>query len=239
MLVAQVTYSDSLMFVFGGLALFLFGINLMSDSLKAAAGNNLKSIIEKTTNTPLKGILVGIILTVLIQSSSGTTALMIGLLRAGLMTLPQSVGLIMGANIGTTITAFIIGLPIADYGLLILFVGVIMMFFRNRRVHHIGGVFVGLGMLFVGLNTMSDGLKPLASTQLAEDMFHTFSTNWFLGTIFGTVFTALVQSSSAAIGVLQKLYAINAEGIESITLNGAIPILLGANIGTTITAFLA
>jgi phosphate:Na+ symporter len=227
------------MFVFGGLALFLFGINLMSDSLKAAAGNNLKSIIEKTTNTPLKGILVGIILTALIQSSSGTTALMIGLLRAGLMTLPQSVGLIMGANIGTTITAFIIGLPIADYGLMILFVGVIMMFFKNRRVHHIGGVFVGLGMLFVGLNTMSDGLKPLASTQLAEDMFHTFSTNWFLGTIFGTVFTALVQSSSAAIGVLQKLYAINAEGIESITLNGAIPILLGANIGTTITAFLA
>ncbi len=239
MFVAQVTYSDSLMFVFGGLALFLFGINLMSDSLKAAAGNNLKSIIEKTTNTPLKGILVGIILTALIQSSSGTTALMIGLLRAGLMTLPQSVGLIMGANIGTTITAFIIGLPIADYGLMILFVGVIMMFFKNRRVHHIGGVFVGLGMLFVGLNTMSDGLKPLASTQLAEDMFHTFSTNWFLGTIFGTVFTALVQSSSAAIGVLQKLYAINAEGIESITLNGAIPILLGANIGTTITAFLA
>lgn len=239
MLIAQVTYSDSLMFVFGGLALFLFGINLMSDSLKAAAGNNLKAIIEKTTNTPLKGILVGIILTVLIQSSSGTTALMIGLLRAGLMTLPQSVGLIMGANIGTTITAFIIGLPIADYGLMILFVGVIMMFFKNRRVHHIGGVFVGLGMLFVGLNTMSDGLKPLASTQLAEDMFHTFSTNWFLGTIFGTIFTALVQSSSAAIGVLQKLYAINAEGIESITLNGAIPILLGANIGTTITAFLA
>ena len=94
-------------------------------------------------------------------------------------------------------------------------------------------------MLFVGLNTMSDGLKPLASTQLAEDMFHTFSTNWFLGTIFGTIFTALVQSSSAAIGVLQKLYFINAEGIESITLNGAIPILLGANIGTTITAFLA
>lgn len=239
MLVGQVTYSDSLMFVFGGLALFLFGINLMSDSLKAAAGNNLKSIIEKTTNTPLKGILVGIILTVLIQSSSGTTALMIGLLRAGLMTLPQSVGLIMGANIGTTITAFIIGLPIADYGLFILFVGVVMTFFKSRRVHHIGGVLVGLGMLFVGLNTMSDGLKPLASTQLAEDMFHTFSTNWFLGTIFGTVFTALVQSSSAAIGVLQKLYAINAEGIESITLNGAIPILLGANIGTTITAFLA
>ena len=115
-------YSDNLMNLMGGLALFLFGINLMSDSLKLAAGNKLKMIIEKTTNTPLKGILVGIILTMLIQSSSGTTALMIGLVRSGLMTLPQSVGIIMGANIGTTVTAFIIGLPIADYGLMFLFV---------------------------------------------------------------------------------------------------------------------
>lgn len=239
MIYATVNYGDSLMFVFGGLALFIFGINMMSDSLKAAAGNKLKAIIEKTTNTPLKGILVGIVLTVLIQSSSGTTALMIGLLRAGLMTLPQSVGIIMGANIGTTVTAFIIGLPIADYGLYILFVGFIMSFMKNRKVHHFGGVLIGLGMLFVGLNTMSDGLKPLAQTQQAENMFNIFSNNWFLGTIFGTLFTGLVQSSSAAIGILEKLYALNAEGITSVTINGAIPILLGANIGTTITAFLA
>jgi len=227
------------MLVFGGLALFLFGINLMSDSLKAAAGNKLKSIIEKTTNTPLKGIFVGLILTLLIQSSSGTTALMIGLLRAGLMTLPQSVGVIMGANIGTTITAFIIGLPIADFGPVFLGVGVIMTFISNRKVHHFGGILVGLGMLFVGLDTMSSGLKPLAATEAATNMFHTFSNNWFLGTMFGTLFTAVVQSSSAAIGVLQKLYALNAEGIDSIALTGAVPILLGANIGTTITAFLA
>ncbi|MDO9629968.1 MAG: Na/Pi cotransporter family protein [Acholeplasmataceae bacterium] len=237
--VAAFMHGESIMFVFGGLALFVFGINMMSDSLKAAAGNKLKAIIEKTTNTPLKGILMGIFLTVLIQSSSGTTALMIGLLRAGLMTLPQAVGIIMGANIGTTVTAFIIGLPIADYGLLILFVGVVMSFVKNRKVHHFGGVLIGLGMLFVGLNTMSSGLKPLAATPAAEAMFQTFSNNWFLGTIFGTLFTALVQSSSAAIGVLEKLYALNAEGIESITLSGAIPILLGANIGTTITALLA
>ncbi len=237
--VSAFMYGESIMFVFGGLALFIFGINMMSDSLKAAAGNKLKAIIEKTTNTPLKGILVGIILTILIQSSSGTTALMIGLLRAGLMTLPQAVGIIMGANIGTTVTAFIIGLPVADYGLYILFVGVIMTFMKNRRVHHFGGVLVGLGMLFVGLNTMSDGLKPLAATPTAEAMFQTFSNSWFLGTIFGTLFTALVQSSSAAIGVLEKLYALNAEGIETITLHGALPILLGANIGTTVTALLA
>lgn len=239
MIYASINYGDSLMFVFGGLALFIFGINLMSESLKSAAGNKLKAIIEKTTNTPLKGIFVGIILTILIQSSSGTTALMIGLLRAGLMTLPQSVGIIMGANIGTTVTAFIIGLPIADYGLVFLFIGVLMSFMKNRKIHHFGGVLIGLGMLFVGLNTMSDGLKPLAQTQQAESMFSLFSDNWLLGTIFGTFFTAIVQSSSAAIGILEKLYALNAEGITSVTLNGAIPILLGANIGTTITAFLA
>ncbi|MBU1094705.1 MAG: Na/Pi cotransporter family protein [Firmicutes bacterium] len=239
MIIAAATFSDNLMYVFGGLALFIFGITLMSDSLKAAAGNRLKSIIEKTTNTPLKGILVGLFLTLLIQSSSGTTALMIGLLRAGLMTLPQSVGIIMGANIGTTVTAFIIGLPIADYGLAFIFVGVIMSFIKKNKINHYGGVLLGLGMLFVGLNTMSSGLKPLAATQTAETMFQTFSQNWFLGTLFGTLFTAIIQSSSAAIGVLEKLYALNAEGIQSITLSGAVPILLGANIGTTITAFLA
>ncbi len=232
-------YGESIMYVFGGLALFVFGINMMSDSLRAAAGSKLKAIIEKSTNTPLKGILVGIFLTVLIQSSSGTTALMIGLLRAGLMTLPQSVGIIMGANIGTTITAFIIGLPVAKWGLYFVFIGFIMSFIKNRRVHHLGGVVLGLGLLFVGLNTMSTGLKPLAQTQTAEDMFHLFSQNWFLGTVFGTLFTALVQSSSAAIGVLQRLYVLNAEGVDSILITGAIPILLGANIGTTITAFIA
>lgn len=239
MTIALAGIGENIMFVFGGLALFLFGINLMSDSLKAAAGNKLKSIIEKATNTPLKGILVGILLTVLIQSSSGTTALTIGLLRAGLMTLPQAVGIIMGANIGTTVTAFIIGLPIADFGYIFLGFGVIMSFVGKKKIHHFGGVLAGLGMLFVGLEVMGSGLKPLADTQQAEQMFQIFSQNWFLGTIFGTIFTAVVQSSSAAIGVLEKLYALNAEGINTITLSGVIPILLGANIGTTITAFLA
>lgn len=239
MVIAALMLGDSLMYVFGGLALFIFGINLMSDSLKLAAGNKLKVIIEKSTNTPLKGIFVGIILTILIQSSSGTTALMIGLLRAGLMTLPQSVGIIMGANIGTTVTAFIIGLPVANYGLYILAVGVLVYFIGKRKIHHFGGVLIGLGMLFVGLQTMSSGLKPLAQTEFATNLFKTFSNQWFLGTVFGTLFTALVQSSSAAIGVLEKLYNLNADGIVSISLKGAIPILLGANIGTTITALLA
>jgi phosphate:Na+ symporter len=231
--------AEHLMAIIGGLALFIFGINLMSDSLKLAAGSKLKLFIEKSTNTPLKGILVGILLTVLIQSSSGTTALMIGLLRAGLMTLPQSIGVIMGANIGTTVTAFIIGLPIAKYGLWIAAVGVVMTFIKKRKIHHLGGVLVGLGLLFFGLQTLSSGLKPLSQTPSAEAMFRTFSDNWFLGTIFGTLFTAIVQSSSAAIGILEKLYELNREGVVTITLYGAIPILLGANIGTTITAMLA
>ncbi len=231
--------SEHLMAIFGGLALFIFGINLMSDSLKAAAGSKLKLFIEKSTNTPFKGILVGLLLTVLIQSSSGTTALMIGLLRAGLMTLPQSVGVILGANIGTTVTAFIIGLPIAKYGLWFAGLGVIMTFIKRRKIHHLGGVLVGLGLLFFGLQTLSSGLRPLSQTESAEMMFRTFSNNWFLGTLFGTLFTAIVQSSSAAIGILEKLYELNAFGVETISLKGAIPILLGANIGTTITAMLA
>lgn len=239
MSILVVDLSENLMNLFGGLALFLFGINYMSESLKKAAGSKLKMIIEKSTNTPLKGILVGVLLTFLIQSSSGTTALMIGLVRSGLMTLPQSVGIIMGANIGTTVTAFIIGLPIADYGLYMLFGGVLLSFMKNLKVKHFGGVLLGLGMLFVGLDTMSAGLKPLADTQTAHDMFNVFSENWFLGSVFGSLFTMLVQSSSASIGVLQTLYAYNADGIASITLNGAIPILLGANVGTTITAVLA
>ena len=230
---------DTIMHVIGGLALFLFGINLMSDSLKQASGSKLKMIIEKTTSTPLKGILVGVLLTVIIQSSSATTALMIGLLRADLMTLSQSVGVIMGANIGTTVTAFIIGLPIAKYGLWMIALGFVLFFVKKRRIHHLGGVFMGLGLLFLGLETMGGGLKPLAATPTAERMFAMFSENWFLGSVFGTLFTTLVQSSSAAIGILEELYALNANNIASITLGGAIPILLGANIGTTITALIA
>ncbi len=238
-ILAASTFADQLMYIFGGLALFLFGINLMSESLKSVAGSRLKLVIEKTTNTPLKGILVGVLMTALIQSSSGTTALMIGLLRAGLMTLPQSVGVIMGANIGTTVTAFIIALPIAKWGLYFIAVGVVMQFVSKRKIKQIGGVILGLGMLFYGLQIMGAELKTFSQTNVAEGMFETFSRNWFLGTTFGTVFTMIIQSSSAAIGILETLYNINASGVASITLQGAVPILLGANIGTTITAFLA
>lgn len=233
------TFSDHLLSLFGGLALFLFGINMMSESLKKVAGRNLRSVIEKTINTHFKSVLVGIVLTVLIQSSSGATALTVGLLRSGLMTLPQAAGIIIGSNIGTTITALIIGLPISEYGLLIVFVGVIMTFIKKSKTNQFGTVFIGLGLLFFGMNTMTDGLKVLSATKEAENLFTLFSRRWSVGSLFGILFTTVVQSSSVTIGILQKLYAINAEGVASITLSGTLPIMLGANIGTTVTALLS
>ena len=178
----------------------------MSDSLKKAAGSKLKTIIEKTTGTPLKGILVGTLVTALTQSSTGVTVLTIGLVRAGLMTTPQSVGIIMGANIGTTITAFIISLPIEELSMIILFIGVVMLFVKNRKVRNIGGILAGLGMLFFGLETMGNGLKPIASTDFAIDMSKRFLKNFggiVLGTAFGTILPPLFNHLPA-IGILQN-----------------------------------
>jgi phosphate:Na+ symporter len=141
--------------IVGGLGIFLYGINLMGDSLKAVAGSKLKSVIEKSTNTPLKGIFVGFIITALIQSSSGTTAITVGLVRAGLMTLPQAIGIILGANIGTTMTSFLVTLSVKEYALPVMAIGAFMIFFVNKkRAKQIGGVFLGFGMLFYGLDIM-------------------------------------------------------------------------------------
>ncbi len=219
----------------GGLGIFLFGINLMGESLKSLAQNKFKTIIEKTTNTPLKAILVGALVTMVIQSSSGTTALAVGLVSAGLMTLNQAVGVIMGANIGTTATAFLVGLNITDYALPIIGIGAILIFFtKNKKTTSLGGVLVGFGMLFLGLELMGNGISPLAETKEAITLFESISKNPILGLVIGTVFTAIIQSSSAAIAILQQLYVSG-----NITLLGALPILLGSNIGTTITAILA
>ncbi len=226
-----------LLAVFGGLGIFLYGINLMGDSLKEVAGDKMKIIIEKTTNTPLKGILVGAGVTALIQSSSATTALAVGLVRAGLMSFPQAVGVIMGANIGTTITAFIIGLKIEKYALLFIGIGaVLIFFFKKPKIKEIGKIILGFGMLFFGLSTMGDALKRILEqyNDQAMRLFETFSNYPILGLIIGTVLTAGIQSSSATIGILQTLY-----NTGKISLLGALPILLGSNIGTTITAIFA
>jgi phosphate:Na+ symporter len=219
----------------GGLGIFLYGINLMGDSLKALAGNKLKLIIEKSTNTPIKGILVGIIITGLLQSSSGTTAITVGLVRAGLMSLPQAVGIILGANIGTTITSFLIGLKIKDYALPIMAVGAFLIFFSHRKKYkQLGGVFLGFGMLFFGLDIMGTELKVLAELDEFRNILKNVAEHPVLGLIVGALTTVAVQSSSATIGILQELYSTGA-----IQLIGAIAIVFGSNIGTTVTAVLA
>lgn len=229
------TPSQNAFFIAGGLGIFLIGINMMGDSLKRLAGNKLKLLIQKATSTPLKGILTGALITVLIQSSSATTVIVVSLVAAGLMTLRESIGVIMGANIGTTVTAFLIGLKVENYSLLFVALGaVLLLFFNRQNLKNIGGVVTGFGFLFLGLQLMSSALIKLTTQPFFKNMMIALSDNWFLSVLTGTGLTALVQSSSASIGVLQQLYE-----LDAIKLYGALGILLGANIGTTITVILA
>lgn len=220
---------------FGGLGLFLFGIKSMSEGLQAVAGDRLRVILEKGTKTPLRGVLTGAIVTALIQSSSGTTVLAIGLVNAGLLTFRQSIGIIMGANIGTTLTAYLIGFNLEKYALPIIAVGVFLLFFfKTKRINYLGQVILGFGLLFYGMDIMGDGLQPLRSSSFFIDMMSDVENNPLLGVLIGTIFTLVVQSSSATIGVLQELAN---QGV--ITYSQAVPVLFGDNIGTTITAILA
>lgn len=226
---------QTLMMLLGGLGIFLFGIKFMGEALKNYAGDKMRDLINKYTDTPVKGVLVGTFSTMLIQSSSGTTALTISLVRAGLMDLRQAIGVIMGANIGTTITAFLIGLKIKDYALPIMFVGaIIYMFAQGNKINSLGQIFFGFGALFFGLDIMSKALEPIAQLPIFAEYMVKLSHHPILGLLTGTVLTMVVQSSSATIGILQTLYA-----QKAITFAGAIPVLLGDNVGTTITAVLS
>ncbi|MGM0874277.1 MAG: Na/Pi cotransporter family protein [Bacillota bacterium] len=219
----------------GGLGIFLFGIKYMGDGLQRSAGYKLRDILDKFTTNPVMGILAGIIVTVLIQSSSGTTVITVGLVSAGFMTLRQAIGVIMGANIGTTVTAFIIGINVSDYALPIIFVGAILIFFfKNKRLYNLGQIIFGIGALFFGLELMGSGMKPLRTLQEFHDLTVSMSDNPLLGVLIGTGFTVIVQSSSTTIGILQELF-----GQGLIDINAALPVLFGDNIGTTITAVLA
>lgn len=219
----------------GGLGIFLFGLKYMGDGLQKSAGDKLRDILDRFTTNPLMGVLAGIIVTVLIQSSSGTTVITVGLVSAGFMTLRQAIGVIMGANIGTTVTAFIIGIKVGDYALPIIALGAILIFFfKNKKVQHLGQIVFGFGALFFGLNLMSDGMKPLRSLEAFHDLTVSMSSNPILGVVVGTIFTVIVQSSSATIGILQGLFA-----QDLVSLDAALPVLFGDNIGTTITAVLA
>ncbi|AGA67675.1 Na/Pi-cotransporter [Desulfitobacterium dichloroeliminans LMG P-21439] len=227
---------QSILFHFlGGLGLFLFGIKSMSEGLQAVAGDRLRVILEKGTKTPLRGVLTGLIVTGLIQSSSGTTVLTVGLVNAGLLTLRQAIGIIMGANIGTTVTAYLIGFKLEDYALPIIALGVFILFFiKNKKLSYVGQVLLGFGLLFYGMSIMGDGLAPLKDSEYFISLMSSVDDNPLLGVLIGTVFTIVVQSSSATIGVLQELAN---QGV--VTYQQAVPILFGDNIGTTITAILA
>ncbi|MBJ8349233.1 Na/Pi cotransporter family protein [Streptococcus zalophi] len=220
---------------FGGLGLFLFSIKYMGDGLQQAAGDRLRDYIDKYTSNPFLGVLIGIVFTGLIQSSSGVTAITVGLVSAGLLTLRQAIGIVMGANIGTTVTSFLIGFKLGDYGLPILFIGaVLFLFIKNRKINNLGKILFGLGGLFFALHLMGDAMMPLREIQAFRDYMVTLGDNPLQGVLLGTGLTVLIQSSSATIGILQSLYA---GGL--LDLNGALPILFGDNIGTTITAVLA
>lgn len=226
----------------GGLAVFIYGMNLMSECLQKAAGERMKSILAMLTKNRVLGVLAGALVTAVLQSSSATTVMAIGFVSAGLMTLPQAISIIFGANIGTTITAQIIAFKITDYIYVFIFVGFLISFIcKNEQIKNIGRTLFAFGLLFLGIETMGGVMKPLASSPVFTNMIAQVGGIPILGVAVGTLMTLVVQSSSATIAVLQNFASqAGPDGVTSILgLTGAIPILLGDNIGTTITALLA
>lgn len=237
--------SDNLQIIFGlfgGLAIFIYGMNLMSECLQKAAGEKMKSILAMLTKNPFLGVLAGLITTAVLQSSSATTVMAIGFVSAGLMSLPQAISIILGANIGTTMTAQIIAFKISDYIYVFVFLGFIVSFVtKSEKVKNIGQTIFAFGLLFLGIETMGDVMNPLASSPVFTNMIAQVADIPVLGVAVGTLMTLVVQSSSATIAVLQNFASqAGPDGVTSILgLAGAIPILFGDNIGTTITALLA
>jgi len=226
----------------GGLAMFLYGMNSMSDALQKAAGEKMKRILGFLTKNPLMGALAGALVTAVLQSSSATTVMVIGFVSAGLMSLPQAISVIFGANIGTTMTAQLMAFKISNYIYPIIFIGFIMNFvFKKEKIRNVGMVIFSFGLLFEGIEVMGGVMKPLASSAIFVDLMGKVSEIPVLGVVLGAVMTLVVQSSSATIAVLQNFASQpGPDGIHSVIgLAGAIPILLGDNIGTTITALLA
>lgn len=223
--------------IIGGLGLFLYGMNLAGDGLRRAAGDRMRNILEVLTSTPLKGVLVGMLVTAVMQSSSATTVMLVSFVNAGLMTLRQALGVIMGANIGTTITAQLIAFNLADYALPAIGIGFLIHMVARRKVwKSVGQIVLGFGILFLGLSLMSTSVIPLQDSPAFGKAMRTFGTNPVLGVVIGLVTTLVVQSSAATIGMLMAL-AISSPDL--VTLEVAIPILLGDNIGTCITAILS
>lgn len=236
MLLTQMTFADiSWQTILGGLGLFLFGIKFMGDGLKSLAGDKLRDIIDKYTSKPWMGLLIGLVVTLIIQSSSATTAITIGFVRAGLMRLDQTVGIIFGANIGTTITAFLVGLKVEKYSLYFIFIGTFMLMFAKRRKYsYLGEIVMGFGVLFYGLMLMGDALKVMKDIPAFHNMALAMADHPLLAVLGGIVMTGVIQSSSAMIGIIQKIYETGGMPFAA-----ALPFVFGSNIGTTVTAALA
>lgn len=218
----------------GGLALFLYGMQMMSDGLENVAGDRMERILEKLTSNRLIGIAVGALITAVIQSSSATTVMVVGFVNSGMMTLQQAVWIIMGANIGTTITGQLVALDIGAFAPIIAFLGVAMIvFMKNPKLHYVGAILGGFGMLFIGMDMMGAAMEPLREFPPFIELMTSF-TNPLFGIIAGAIFTAVIQSSSASVGILQTLAA---TGL--IPFSSAVYVLFGMNIGTCITAVLA
>jgi len=220
--------------VFGGLGLFLYGMTLMGSGLQQAAGERLKKIIEVLTNNRIMGVLVGAVVTMIIQSSSATTVMVVGFVNAGIMNLSQAVGVIMGANIGTTVTAQLIAFNLTDYAPIAIVVGMLIyLTAKDKKGKDFSDILIGFGILFIGMEMMGKGLSPLSESQLFNNMLIKLN-NRYLAAIVGMILTTVLQSSSAATGLLQAL-----AGQNLISINIALPILFGENIGTTTTAIIS
>ena len=218
----------------GGLGMFLYGMEMMSDGMKMTAGDSMRSILEKLTSNRYIAVFIGAFVTMVIQSSSATTVMLVSFVNSGLLGFTQALGVVLGSNIGSTVTAQIVAFKITDYALLLIAAGSIMSLFAKKdTVKHLGFVILGFGLLFYGMKVMSDTMKPLRSDPTFNSILTSFE-NPFLGILAGAIFTALVQSSSATTGIVITL----ASG-GSITLEAGIPLIFGANIGTCITALLA
>ena len=219
----------------GGLGLFLYGMKLMGDGLENAAGEGLKKILEKVTSNPIVAVLVGAAVTAVVQSSSATTVMVVGFVNAGLMNLAQAAGVIMGANIGTTITAQLVAFKLDSVAPIFVFVGATMvMVAKVRKKREIGNIILGFGILFIGMGMMSDAMKPLETLPMFKHLIMAISDNMFIGIVVGAAITAILQSSSATTGILIALATTG-----TLDINAALPILFGCNIGTCITAMLA
>lgn len=218
----------------GGLALFLYGMQMMSNGLENVAGDRMERILEKLTANRFVAVLVGALITAVIQSSSATTVMVVGFVNSGMMTLQQAVWIIMGANIGTTITGQLVALDIGMFAPVIAFLGVAMIvFMKNPKVQYVGGILAGFGVLFIGMDMMGAAMEPLRESEFFIDLMTKFS-NPLLGILVGAIFTAVIQSSSASVGILQTLAS---TGL--IPFSSAVFVLFGMNIGTCITAVLA